>query len=388
MDPAGGNGRAESLAGDQIFQILRDGEPRTRAGLSAITGLARSTVASRVDTLLELGLIKPIGPGASTGGRPSSQFAFNSGARIALAVDLGASHCRLAVTDLASGLLSSRRVELSIADGPDAVLGLVARLGHELLDEAGRPASDLVGVGVGLPGPVEHRTGRPSTPPIMPGWDGFDVPGRLGESFDVPILVDNDVNIMALGERATAWPEVDDLVFVKVATGVGAGVIAAGRLLRGSQGIAGDLGHMLVTGSGAAAQAGRTLEDVASGAGIARQLRATGLDVPDARAVAALVRAGSPAAIAAVRQAGRVLGEALCNVICLVNPSAIVLGGGLGLASEDMLAGVREVVYSLSMPLATARLQIGRSATGEDAGVIGASLLAIESALGRVTVPE
>ena len=369
---------AETARADEIFQLLRDGRPRTRAGLAKHTGLARSTVAARVDALLERGLVKIVGTASSTGGRPSSQIAFNPDARVALAVDLGATHCRVAVTNLTGAILSSRRSDITIADGPEAVLGFVEDLGVDLLHEAGRTVRDLIGVGVGLPGPVEHSTGRPFMPPIMPGWDGFDVPARLRRSFDVPIAVDNDVNIMAFGERAVAWPDVADFLFVKVATGIGAGIIASGRLQRGAQGVAGDLGHIVLSSE---AGSGRTLEDMVSGSAIASRLRERGLDAPDSRAVTALVRSGDPDVQAEVREAGRVLGGVLCNFICLMNPSVIVLGGGLAQGSEDLLAGVRELVYSQSTPLATGRLQISRSTTGEDAAIIGASLLAIESAM-------
>ena len=176
MDPAGGKGRAESPATDDIFQILRDGEPRTRAGLAAMTGLARSTVASRVDALVELGLIRPVRPRASTGGRPPSQFAFNPGARPRRRPRRGTAGSRSA--DLAAGLLSSRRVELSIADSPDAVLDLVARLATSAADEAGRrrrPAArnrpPAPSSRTGAPPPPDHarlgRLRRPRPPAVV-----------------------------------------------------------------------------------------------------------------------------------------------------------------------------------------------------------------------------
>src|SRR5699024_7824861 len=135
-------------------------------------------------------------------GRPPATFAFNPGARIVLAADLGVSHGRLAVTDLASTVLAQTATDMSIADGPEAVLESVRATFMTMVEELGRPLSDVAGVGVGLPGPVEHRRGRAISPPIMPGWDGFDVPGHLEQTLPAPVLVDNDVNIMALGEHA------------------------------------------------------------------------------------------------------------------------------------------------------------------------------------------
>src|SRR5690606_26111177 len=233
-----------------LFQLLRDGAPRTRAELAKQTGLARSTIATRVDMLMRMGLIVPVGDGVSTGGRPPSQFALNPAARLVVAADLGASHATVALSDLTGAVLVERAEPVAIAQGPDVVLSWLAESARALLAEIGRAESDVAAVGIGLPGPVEFSTGRPFNPPIMPGWDRFDVPGWMREHFDVPVLVDNDVNISALGERAVAWPDVDHLMFVKVATGIGSGIISDGYLQRGSRGSAGDIGHVRVARGG------------------------------------------------------------------------------------------------------------------------------------------
>jgi predicted transcriptional regulator len=167
-----------SGAGD-LFQLLRDGRPRTRADLAAATGQGRSTISARVEALMSAGLIAPAGEASSTGGRPPATFAFEPSARVVLAVDLGATHVRLAITDLASRVLVEGEAPLAIADGPDVVLPWVAEHGRKLVAEAGRSLDDLVSVGVGLPGPVDHATGRPINPPIMPSWDDSDVRGLL-----------------------------------------------------------------------------------------------------------------------------------------------------------------------------------------------------------------
>src|SRR6478735_6733861 len=238
-------GGSLSRAGD-LFQLLRDGKARTRAELALTTGLARSTVASRIDALMVSGLVGPAGEANSSGGRPPSRFAFNPAARVVLAIDVGATHVIVAVTDLGGSILAERRLGQEVADGPEVVLGRVVSAGRELLAEAGREPGDLAGIGIGLPGPVEHDTGRPVKPPIMPGWDGFDVVTYVQRSLPVPVLVDNDVNIMALGEQSAHWPEHNNFFFVKVATGVGSGIISNGQLQRGANGTAGDLGHVQV----------------------------------------------------------------------------------------------------------------------------------------------
>lgn len=368
----------------ELFQLLRDGQPRTRAELSALTGLARSTIALRVDALMELGLVGAVGDALSTGGRPSSLFALKPSARLVLAADLGASHATLAITDLSGTTLAERRAPLDIADGPESVLGWMVEAGRELLTSIERDQKDLIAIGIGLPGPVHHDSGRPINPPIMPGWDRFDVPGWVQQHLEVPVLVDNDVNIMALGEREFAWPQVEHLMFVKVATGIGSGVISGGLLQRGAQGIAGDIGHVQIArGAGVPCHCGNRgcLEALASGPAIAAALRATGIEVETGQDVINLVKRGNIEAIQAIRQAGRDIGEVLTACVSLVNPSVIAIGGSMAQAGEHLIAGVREVVYTRSMPLATEHLTIAQSAAGAKAAVIGASMLAIHHAL-------
>jgi predicted NBD/HSP70 family sugar kinase len=376
-------GAAAPGAGE-LFQIMRDGRARTKAELATLTGLARSTVSSRVDTLLAAGLLRPAGEAASTGGRPPARVAFNPAAGVVLAADLGATHATVAIADLAGRMIASRTDPLTISSGPVAVLDAVIAVGQALLSGAGIDADRLVGVGIGVPGPVEHSTGMPTHPPIMPGWDRFDVPSYVRQSFAVPVLVDNDVNILALGEQSLSWAGVDDLIFVKVATGIGAGIISGGVLQRGAQGSAGDMGHVQVPYSHDSPRPPgdeRDLEAIASGTAIAAALRAQGADVEGSADVVRLVRAGDPAAIAATRQAGREVGEVLSTVVNLLNPSIIVLGGSIARAGEHLLAGVREVVYRRSIPLATQHLGIVQSQAGETAGVRGAAIMVTQHVL-------
>lgn len=368
----------------EMFQLLRDGRARTRSELTAATGLARSTVAARIDLLLASGLVGPAGEAASSGGRPPSRFSFNPDAKTVLAVDVGATHIRVAGTNLAGEELFRAGTEMAVSAGPEAILDWVVTAGRELLADSGRPEASLAGVGIGLPGPVEHLSGRPVKPPIMPGWDGFDVVGYIQRSFPVPVLVDNDVNIMALGERTAYWPGHEDLLFIKVATGVGAGLISSGLLQRGANGTAGDLGHVRVPrGEDLLCRCGNTgcLEALASGPALARALRAEGLAAETGDDVLKLARHGELAALRALRQAGRDVGDVLATCVNLLNPSVIVIGGGMAAAGEQLLAGVKEVVYQRSLPLATSSLQIVASAAGDRAALLGASLMVTDHLL-------
>jgi predicted NBD/HSP70 family sugar kinase len=373
----------------EFFQLLRDSRPRTRAELIALTGQARSTIATRIDALMDTGLVAPAGTAGSTGGRRPTTFAFRPGARVVLAVDLGATHARLAVTDLASTVLAASDQPLAITAGPEAVLPWVARAGRDLLTAAGRDVRDLAGIGVGLPGPVEHSTGRPVNPPIMPGWDDVDVAGILGAELGADVLVDNDVNVMALGEHRTAWSQVSDLLLVKVSTGIGAGIIADGALRRGAQGAAGDVGHMFVPGADhVTCRCGNTgcLEAVASGQAVADALAAQGLDAADSAGVVALVRSRRLAASQAVRQAGRDIGGVLAACVSVLNPSVIVIGGVVADAGDHLVAGIREVVYHRALPLASRHLRITTSRAGARAGVLGASAMAVDHVLSPAAI--
>ena len=378
-DPKTSNG-ATAGAG-AMLQAIRDTESTTRADLVAWTGLARSTVAQRIDALLAHGLVVPVGENASTGGRPPQAFAFNARAGVILAADLGATHCRLAVTDLRARVIAEESHDIAIADGPDAVLSWLEDAFRALLEGGGWSVAHVRGVGVGVPGPVEFATGTPVAPPIMPGWDGYPVARRLADHFDAPTLVDNDVNIMALGEHWTACRESAHMLFVKVGTGIGCGIITDGRIHRGALGAAGDIGHIhVLEHDDVLCRCGNQgcLEAVAGGAAVAAKLSAEGIPAENTRDVVNLVREGRPRAVQLVRQAGRELGEVLAAAVNFFNPGIIVIGGDMAHANEPLLAGVRQLVYQRAVPLGTRSLRITRSTLDDRAGVVGAAVMLIE----------
>ena len=377
------NGITVSSAGS-ILELIRRVGTTTRSQLADATGLARSTIADRVDQLIAGGLVAEIGEAPSSGGRPPTLLGLNAGAGAILAADLGATHGRLAVCDLGGSAIAERPVEIDIATGPVPVLSEVERIFLELLSECDRSPRDVMGVGIGVPGPVEFAAGRAVSPPIMPGWDGYPIRDRFVARFDVPVLVDNDVNIMTLGEHWVQTDPPDDFLFLKVGTGIGSGLILGGRLHRGAQGAAGDIGHVQVADAAdVACRCGNTgcLETVAGGRALARALRAEGVEAADSRAVVALVKAGNRPAIAAVRTAGRLIGQVLATTVNLLNPALIVVGGDIAEADEQLFAGIREVAYRRSTALATSRLQIVQSALRDRAGITGAAAMVIEHVL-------
>lgn len=352
-----------------MLLLLADGGARTRADVVTEMGLPRAAVSAQLDVLTASGLVARRDDAPSSGGRPAARVAFDARARSLLAVDFGAAHATIALTDLDGRVLTERREAIAIADGPLPVLGHALDVAETLLAEA-PSAGALAGVGVGVPGPVEHATGRPVKPPIMPGWDRFDIPEFVGRRLSVPVLVDNDVNLLALGEHADHYADVDDLLYVKVSTGIGAGIVSGGVLQRGALGAAGDLGHVQVPGDRGEAD----LEEIASGAAIARRLSAAGLGVASTSEVVERLSAGDPTTVELTRAAGRDIGEVLATCVNLLNPSVIVIGGSVAEASHEVLAGVREVVYRRSLPLATRSLDIVQ-ASSHGGGVRGAALM-------------
>jgi predicted NBD/HSP70 family sugar kinase len=376
--------QASSGGAGAILQLVRSGQATTRADLAAMTGLARSTVAQRVDALLARGLLVSSGDSPSTGGRPATLLAFNDGAGVVLCGDLGATHSRVAVTDLGGTVLAQTRHEIAIAEGPEVVLGWLEATFDGLLDEIGCGHDVVRGVGVGLPGPVEFATGRPVSPPIMPGWDRYPVGDRLATRYGVPALVDNDVNIMAVGEHWSTWRHEAFLLFVKMGTGIGSGIVAGGHVHRGADGAAGDIGHIHVPDhDDIVCRCGNRgcLEAFAGGGAMAARLRESGLDTHTSLDVVDRVRAGHPMATQLIREAGRAVGGVLATCVNMLNPAVIVIGGDLARTDEPLLAGVREVVYRRSLPLATGRLRIVPSRLDDEAGVVGAAVMVIESVL-------
>jgi predicted NBD/HSP70 family sugar kinase len=367
-----------------ILRLIRQGDAVTRADIARRTGLARSTVAQRVDALLAHQLVYELGGTASTGGRPPTALAFNHGAGTVLVADLGATHARLAVSDLAGTLLAEHASDLDIALGPKRVLDWVHARFVELLREARRDAGGVHGIGIGVPGPVDFSRGEPVNPPIMPGWDRFSIPGWFAERYDAPVLVDNDVNIIALGEHRIHWRTARHLLCVKVGTGIGCGIVVDGHIHRGEQGAAGDIGHIRISGhDDVVCRCGNVgcLEAVAGGRALAERLSAEGLEAANSRDVVRLVRGGDPLATRMVREAGRTLGEVLAGCVNFFNPAVIVIGGDIAQAHEQLLAGVREVTFRRSLPLATRDLRLVPGRLGDRAGIHGAATMVLEHVL-------
>jgi len=366
-----------------ILTILREEGPRTRSELAALTGQARSTVSHRLAELVATGMVGETTP-ATTGGRPSAVYAFLGQSQIVLAADIGAQHAVLAVTNLKAEVIAHWSGPINVADGPAVVIPAVIKHFEALLASAGRATHDVAGVGIGLPGPVEFATGRLISPPIMPGWDGFDVVEAFSSRFSCPTFVDNDANLLAIGERASHWPHVENFMYVKVGAGIGAGIITGGRICRGAQGAAGDIGHVYAPmAENRPCRCGNRgcIEAFAGGQALASALAEQGLPARVPTDVVDLARAGNLETTHLVREAGRAIGSVLAACIALLNPEVIVLGGEIAEIGDPLIAGVRESVYRRALPLASQHLRIVPAATAGLEGVIGATHLVLDSIL-------
>lgn len=368
-------------AGD-ILELLRSGRARTRREVQDITGISRSTLSLRMSQLIAAGYVRESGHMSSSTGRPASILSFDEHGQLILSVDIGATHANLALLDAGSRVIMRAKAEIDITAAPDLTLRSLARRLVELLERAGRSMSSVAGVGVGIPAPVRFDTQRPNLPPLMPKWHDFPIAQTLGRQLQVPVFVDNDANLVGLGEARERYPEAPSLLFVKVGTGIGAGIILHGRPERGISGGAGDIGHIrIVDGEHAhlcTCGAMGCLATEASGGAIARILREEGREVQSVTDVAALVAAGDARTVELTQRAGRLLGDALATSVALLNPQIVVLGGVMGAASPVLMESARDRIYERTVPLATRELFVAASALGPDAAIQGARHMVID----------
>src|ERR671917_953916 len=400
---AGVGGRGYPLIEDrlqaEIMSYVREVDrPVSRSEMTEVFGVSRSKVSLEVGRLLEAGLLVEDGLAESEGGRRSSLLGIPRSAGLVAAVDLGATSIDVALSTLGGELLEHRGEPAEIKAGPQTVLGRVKQMLSELLREQSAGSRDVLAIGMGVPGPVEQASGLLRSPPIMPGWDGFPIRDAFAWEYAAPVFVDNDVNVMALGEhRGGVAKGVDNVLFVKIGTGIGGAIIADGRLYRGTQGCAGDIGHISVDPDGPLCSCGNKgcLEAMAAAPAIASKAErcARGGLSPNlfrvleergelsAKDVGEAALVGDYHALEIIRESGRLVGQALTTSVSTLNPSLIVIGGGVANIGHSLLAEIRSTVYRRSLPLATRNLPIVLSELDEMAGVVGASVLAAEGVL-------
>ncbi|KYK00141.1 transcriptional regulator [Microbacterium sp. CH1] len=372
----------------EIFRLVHTGAAHSRADLARLTGLSPSTVALRVEELIARGYIEENGEGESRGGRRPRVLAVASGGSVVVGVELGEQHATVALFDRQAEVVASTVVQVSLLDGVERVVTQVWEHAEALVAENG--GRRVEGIAMSLPGPVDAKTSRLLSPMRMPGWNGVDVGAVLGSVTGLPFLVDNDANAMAVGEYIERGGELEQLVFVKAGSGIGCGIILDGAVYRGYRGVAGDISHVALHNvPPVICSCGRVgcLDVVASGAAIVDALREAGVPVETLDDVLALAQDAHPKATSALREAGARTGEVLATIINFFNPQALALGGRLATA-DAFVAGVRQALFTLCLPMSTDALEIGVSRAGALAGARGVAWELLERMLDPARIDE
>lgn len=379
-----------------LLNHIRDSGAISKFELVDRTGFSRSKINLRIESLVKKEFIKEVGAGDYTGGRRSVQFSLNGSMGLILGADIGATSIDLLISNLSGEALARYSEPALVSKGPNVILDRVCDLFEQMIEKDGLGSHKVLGIGIGVPGPVNFRLGILVSPPIMPGWDEFPIIPYIRNRFpDTIVVVDNDVNIMALGEHVKGvGVGVDNLIFVKIGTGIGAGIICDGKIFRGTDGCAGDIGHICVDQNGPICTCGNRgcLESLAGGRAIALRAtqavkngeatilkkylenRTSSLTCED---VGNAAKEGDTYAIELIRDSGQFIGEVLAGLVNFSNPEMIVIGGGGSKLGNVLLTSIRRMVLKRSLPLATRNLNIMLSAISDDVGVWGAVNLAL-----------
>ena len=369
----------------------------SRHGVAERLGFSKSKANGLIAGLVEQGLLAEAGLQRSSGGRRAENLQLNDALGVLIGIDIGATSLDIAVLGPDLRPLAQHTEATDVRQGPGVVLARVRVLMRELLARCGHTAKQVMGIGIGVPGPVNFQIGQLVNPPLMPAWDGFSIRDALREEYAAPVFVDNDVNLMALGELWRLKRSLQNFLVIKVGTGIGCGIVVHGEVYRGAAGSAGDVGHICVDQEGPRCHCGNVgcVEVMAAGPAITRmavqaaeagesemlaeRLRTQGrLDAID---VGHAGRAGDAAANGIIQRAGNLLGQMLASVVNFFNPSHVFIGGGITHIGPLFLAAVRQSVYQRSLALSTRHLEIQYTPLGPQAGLIGAGALAMQETL-------
>jgi predicted NBD/HSP70 family sugar kinase len=388
--PQGRAGSLESLRRLnrlRVIHALRDEGQISRAEIARRTGLSRSTVSSLVADLQADGLVverpEPGSAYGAQGGRPPILLSFDASAGAAVGIDFGHSHLRVAVSDLASTILAERKQPLDTDHDAQQGLELAAEMVADALADAGVERTAVIGAGMGLPGPIEQSEGTVGSSAILPGWIGMTAATEMRRRLDIPVMVDNDANLGALAEAAFgAGQDAGDLIYLKVSSGIGAGLILNGRLYRGSAGLAGELGHVLVDPDGIVCRCGNRgcLETVAATGALVDLLRRSHGEDLTVEAMLESARGGDLGCRRVIQDAGRALGQVVATLLNVLNPELLVVGGDLAGAGDLLLDGVRESIGRAALPEAARRAEVVAGVLGDRAQVLGALALVVSEA--------
>jgi glucokinase-like ROK family protein len=373
-----------------VVDVLRRRGSASQADIARETGLSRTSVSNLVAELREAGLVveRDEPPVAQSGraGRRGVPLALDPAAGIALGVDFGHTHMRVAASDLSSRVLAERNTRLDVDRSAAEALDTAAELVTEILAAIPADRGDVLGVGLGLPGPIDQTSGLVGSSVILPGWRGINPKAELERRLDLRVEVDNDVNLGALGELTFgAGKGAKDFIYVKVASGVGAGLVLGGRLYRGASGMAGEIGHVLVDLDGEVCRCGNRgcLETIASTPALLALLRRShgrDLGLTEDLSVTEMLAAacdGDPRSRRVLTDGGRAIGRVLADLCNSLNPKLIVVGGELSAAGEPLVAGIRDSIDRNALPAVAGAVSVRNGVLAESAELLGALALVV-----------
>jgi glucokinase-like ROK family protein len=386
-----------SKAEAEVIRALRKNGQTSRAAIAHMTGWSRAKTSQEVNALIDKGYLVEAGEGISNGGRKPRLVRFNDQLGYIVGIDIGATSLEIALADINGSILRKAVEPADVRQPPEELLGRCSMLTLELIVAHGVRPEQILGIGVGVPGPVDFTRGVLVAPPLMPDWENYPIRNFFKETFlSAFVVVDNDVNIMALGEqRSGDAADLDHFLVIKIGTGIGCGIMASRKIHRGSDGCAGDIGHICVDKQGPICRCGNRgcLEAMAAGPAIAEKAMQAARDgksellqkmmesnggVLSPENVNTACREGDEAALEIIRASGQMIGDVLAGLVNFFNPSHIFIGGGIANFGNHLLIAIKRAVLRRSLPLATTNLAISFSRAGSDAGVIGAIMLALE----------
>lgn len=391
LDPAGVRAQHNAL----MLRLLWSKRETSRADLARLTGMSRSTVSAIVSDILDTGIVKETRAGSSNGGRRPMMLEFDDDARVVLGLEIGASHIDGVVTNLRGQIIARGERTLPTRERPTETLDAVASMGRDLL---GTRLPALLGTGIAMPTPIDPTSGRPLRT-VLPAWEQTDVAAEIQQRLSCPVRIDNDANLGALAEQ---WwgpgQNGGDLVFVKVATGIGAGLIIGGKIVSGAHGVAGELGHLSIDPNGPPCMCGLNgcLNVVIGTKALTARAEARRPHFPDSILpelgidLPTLIRASTandPLALEILRFAGERLGQGLANLLNVLDPATIVVGGEITRAGPKLMEPVRETIVRRTRLAPTGGDRVVRSQIDRQSVALGAATLILRAALETSEIP-
>ncbi len=380
----------------RVIVTLREQGQVSQAEIARATGLSRTTVSTLVAELKDAGLVAEVDVKAPDlrGGRPAVLLVLQNPSKAVLGIDFGHSHVQVAIADMAHNVLAERSVDLDVDRRAKEALDESVRIAGEVIAEAGIRRGDVIGVGIGIPGPVDRARGTVGSSTILPGWIGQHIAAEMEQRLHLPVEIENDANLGALAELTWgAGRDCSNFAYIKASTGIGAGIVIERRLLVGASGTAGEIGHTTLHESGALCYCGNRgcLETVASGPAIVKLVTQSKGENLTLSRIIALALAGDLRSRRAISDAGREIGVAVAGLCNIINPERVIIGGQLSRAGDLLLEPIRQSIRRCAVLAAAERVEVVPAVFVERAELLGSLALALAGAIpastSRMPVP-